>query len=64
MKRRSYCYVNQSKHLGISKNIMEIRETSIMLVVYYIMMVRILNAIMDKVRPGDMGFDAVHLKLV
>ena len=22
-----------------------------------------LNAIMDKVRPGDMGFDAVHLNL-
>ena len=22
-----------------------------------------LNAIMDKVRPGDMGFDAVHFKL-
>ncbi len=51
--------------LGIfEKNIMEIRE----IVhnahhVYSIYDSANLNAIMDKVRPGDMGFDAVHLNL-
>ena len=50
--------------LGISeKNIMEIREIVHEAggLLYYDG--ANLNAIMDKVRPGDMGFDAVHLNL-
>ena len=50
--------------LGIfEKNIMEIREIVHEAggLLYYDG--ANLNAIMDKVRPGDMGFDAVHLNL-
>lgn len=50
--------------LGIfEKNIMEIREIvhEVGGLLYYDG--ANLNAIMDKVRPGDMGFDAVHLNL-
>ena len=50
--------------LGIfEKNIMEIREIvhNAGGLLYYDG--ANLNAIMDKVRPGDMGFDAVHLNL-
>lgn len=50
--------------LGIfEKNIMEIREIVHEAggLLYYDG--ANLNAIMDKVRPGDMGFDAVHFKL-